>query len=69
MQLAKAETIDEGAIKTLSAEIAATKADMMIANLQTRESVREILTDEQRAKADEMRQKWEKKRQQKRKDS
>jgi protein CpxP len=53
--LVDAETIDEGAIRAKSTEIAAAEADVMILNAKVRKESMQVLTSEQLAKLKEQR--------------
>lgn len=53
--LVEADTIDEGAIRAKSAEVAAAEAEVAILNAKVRQESRQILTAEQRQKLEELR--------------
>jgi len=53
--LVEADTIDEGAIRAKSAEVAAAEAEVAILNAKVRQESRQILTAEQREKLEELR--------------
>jgi len=56
-ELTEAEQIDEGAIKALSLQIAELKAEQVIKGAQLKQEMMKVLTDEQRAKLSEMKEK------------
>jgi Spy/CpxP family protein refolding chaperone len=52
--LAKAESLDEQALRDLLITVAEKKADLMIMHINSRQQVKSLLNDEQRAKWEEM---------------
>jgi len=53
-QLARVNPFDEQAIRDTSAQIAAIQADLMILHLNKKQQVKAVLTDDQRAKLEKM---------------